>query len=194
MKFLDQAKIFLKSGDGGAGAVELPAREIHRVRRARRRRRRPRRRRRDRMRRQSQHPDRLPLPAAFPGREGRHGAGANRTGAGGDAMVLRVPVGTADPRRGQRDRAAGLAPTPASAMCCCAAATAASATPITRAPPTGRRAAPTRAGRAQERWVWLRLKLIADAGLVGCPMPANRRSWPRCRRPGRRSPTIRSPR
>ena len=46
---------------------------------------------------------------------------------------------------------------------------AASATPISRPPPTRRRAAPIPAWKATEKWIWLRLKLIADAGLVGLP-------------------------
>ena len=46
---------------------------------------------------------------------------------------------------------------------------AASATPISRPRPTGRRAKPTKGWPGEERWVWLRLKLIADAGLIGLP-------------------------
>jgi GTP-binding protein len=33
MKFLDQAKVYIRSGDGGAGCGRVPAREVHRVRR-----------------------------------------------------------------------------------------------------------------------------------------------------------------
>ena len=46
---------------------------------------------------------------------------------------------------------------------------AASATPISRPPPTAPRAAPIPAPPGAEHWLWLRLKLIADAGLVGLP-------------------------
>ena len=49
------------------------------------------------------------------------------------------------------------------------AAMAASATSISRPRPTRRRAAPIPACPAQELTIWLRLKLIADAGLVGLP-------------------------
>src|SRR6266446_6771310 len=115
MKFLDQCKIYLKSGDGGRG-----------------------------------------------------GAGANRTGANGRDLVLRVPIGTqvldddketvlADlTRPDQRivllrggDGGFGNSHYKSS---------------TNQAP---RRADPGWPGR--ELWVWLRLKLIADAGLVGLP-------------------------
>jgi len=42
------------------------------------------------------------------------------------------------------------------------------ATRISNRPPTARRATPSRQ-EGEERWIWLRLKLIADAGLVGLP-------------------------
>ena len=74
--------------------------------------------------------------------------------------------------RSSRTTARRSSPTstrPASACCSPRAATAASATPTSSRRPTARRAAPTPARRAMERWLWLRLKLIADAGLVGLP-------------------------
>jgi GTP-binding protein len=168
MKFLDQAKIFVQSGDGGAGcvgfrrekfiefggpdggdggrggdvAVECVA-DLNTLIDYRYR----------------QH---------FKARKGHHGAGRNRTGADGADVVLRVPVGTqilaednetllADlTRAGQRlvllkggDGGFGNAHYKSS---------------TNRAP---RRADPGWPG--EERWIWLRLKLIADAGLVGLP-------------------------
>src|SRR5579863_7632563 len=104
----------------------------------------------------------------FRAQNGRGGAGRNRTGADGKPLVLRVPVGTQvlDEDRetvlldltepGQRvifleggDGGFGNARYKSS---------------TNRAP---RRADPGWPGT--ERWVWLRLKLIADAGLVGLP-------------------------
>jgi len=168
MKFLDQCKIYLKSGDGGRGAMSFRREKFI----------------------EFGGPDGgdggkggdIVLEAAdnlntlidyryrqhFRAQNGRGGAGANRTGANGRDLVLRVPVGTqildddketvlADlTRPGQRivllrggDGGFGNAHFKTS---------------TNQAP---RRADPGWPGR--ELWVWLRLKLIADAGLVGLP-------------------------
>ena len=147
----------------------LPAREIHRVRRARWRRWRPRRRRHLRVRRQPQHADRLPLPAAFQGRArpSRHGPQPYRR-ARHDSSC-RVPVGTQMLAEDGETVLADLDRAGAASGLAARAATAASATPITRPRPIGRRAMPIPGWPGQEMWVWLRLKLIADAGLVGLP-------------------------
>src|SRR5919197_5021067 len=168
MKFLDQAKIYLKSGDGGAGACSFRREKFI----------------------EFGGPDggdggrggSIVLEAVanlntlidyryqqhFRAPNGRGGAGRNRTGADGDDLVLKVPVGTqildedkeevlvdlTEP--GQRvvflsggDGGFGNAHYKSS---------------TNRAP---RRADPGWPG--EERWVWLRLKLIADACLVGLP-------------------------
>jgi GTPase len=168
MKFLDQCKIYLKSGDGGRGSMSfrrekfiefggpdggeggkggdivfLAADNLNTLIDYRYR----------------QH---------FRAQNGRGGAGANKTGAGGRELLLLVPVGTqvfADDkeslladltRPGQRvvllrggDGGFGNAHYKSS---------------TNQAP---RRADPGWPG--SELWVWLRLKLIADAGLVGLP-------------------------
>ena len=168
MKFLDQAKIYTRSGHGGPGAVSF-RREAH-----------------------------VPFGGPdggdggrggnivalavnglntlidyryqqhFKAETGEHGMGRNRHGHAGADVVLKVPVGTqvldedketliADmDQAGQRllllkggnggwgnDRFKG---------------------PINQAP---RHANPGQDG--EERWIWLRLKLIADVGLVGLP-------------------------
>ncbi|MEI8393818.1 MAG: GTPase ObgE [Rhodospirillaceae bacterium] len=169
MKFLDQAKVYLRSGDGGAGCVGFRREKfiefggpdggdggrggdvvIEAV---------------DGLNtlidyRYAQH---------FKAQRGHHGMGRQRTGGHGDDVVLRVPVGTQiiddDDREtvladmteaGQRvvllkggDGGFGNLHYKSS---------------TNRAP---RQSTPGWPG--QERWVWLRLKLIADAGLVGLP-------------------------
>ena len=168
MKFLDQCKIFLKSGDGGAGAVSFRREKFI----------------------EFGGPDggdggrggNIVVEAAanlntlidyryqqhFKAGRGNHGMGKNRSGGSGETLTLKVPVGTqildedketvlADlTRAGQRivllkggDGGRGNAQFKSS---------------TNRAP---RRAEPGWPG--EERWVWLRLKLIADAGLVGLP-------------------------
>jgi GTP-binding protein len=168
MKFLDQCKIYLKSGDGGRGAMSFRREKFI----------------------EFGGPDGgnggkggdIAFIAAdnlntlidyryrqhFRAQNGRGGAGANRTGAAGRNLELRVPIGTqvldddketllADlTRPGQRvvllrggDGGFGNSHYKSS---------------TNQAP---RRAGPGWPG--QELWVWLRLKLIADAGLVGLP-------------------------
>jgi GTP-binding protein len=168
MKFLDQCKIYLKSGDGGRGSMSfrrekfiefggpdggeggkggdivfLAADNLNTLIDFR----------------YQQH---------FRAQNGRGGAGRNRSGAAGAPLVLRVPIGTQvlDEDRetllldlikpGERtvflhggDGGFGNTHYKSS---------------TNRAP---RRADPGWPG--EERWVWLRLKLIADAGLVGLP-------------------------
>src|SRR5437764_5461036 len=168
MKFLDQCKIYLKSGDGGRGAMSFRREKFI----------------------EFGGPDGgmggkggdIVFVAAdnlntlidyryqqhFRAQNGRGGAGANRTGANGRDLVLKVPVGTqvfeddketllADlTRPGQRvlllrggDGGFGNAHYKSSTN-----------------------QAPRRADLGwpgHELWVWLRLKLIADAGLVGLP-------------------------
>jgi GTPase len=168
MQFLDQCKIYLKSGDGGAGSMSFRREKFI----------------------EFGGPDGgdggkggdiifvaqdnlntlidYRYQQHFRAQKGRGGAGRNRTGAGGDDLVLRVPVGTqilgedgetviADMvRPGQRrvllrggDGGFGNQHYKSS---------------TNQAP---RRADPGWPGA--ETWVWLRLKLIADAGLVGLP-------------------------
>jgi GTPase len=168
MKFLDEAKIYLRSGNGGAGAVSF-RREKY-----------------------------IPMGGPdggdggrggdvifecvdglntlidfryqqhFKAKTGEHGRGRNCNGANSDAIIIKVPVGTQifeedketliidmmEP--GQRFLIAkggngGWGNTRFKSA-------------VNQAP---RRANPGEDGI--ERWVWLRLKLISDAGLLGLP-------------------------
>ncbi|MEQ9333076.1 GTPase ObgE [Thalassobaculum sp.] len=168
MKFLDQAKVYIKSGDGGGGCVSFRREAFI----------------------EFGGPDGgdggrggdvivecvdalntlidFRYQQHFRAENGRPGSGRNMTGAGGQDIVLRVPVGTqlwdedyetllADMTEpGQRvvlakggDGGLGNAHYKSS---------------TNQAP---RKHTPGWPGR--EMWIWLRLKLIADAGLVGLP-------------------------
>ena len=169
MHFLDQAKIFIRSGAGGPGAVSFRREKFI----------------------EYGGPDGGDggkggdiIFEAVPGLNtlidfrytqhfraprGKGGAGSNRTGAGGDDLVVKVPVGTQvladDEDRtlladltavGQRvtllkggDGGRGNASYKSS---------------TNRAPRQHGTGWP-----GEEMWVWLRLKLLADVGLVGLP-------------------------
>ena len=168
MKFLDQAKIWVKAGDGGNGCVAF---------------------RRERFiefggpwggdggkggdviveavanlntlidYRYAQH---------FKAERGGDGAGKEMAGASGKPLVLKVPVGTEILAEDRETVLADLS-APGQRVTLCHGGRGGfgnthykSAT--NRAP---RRADPGQPG--EERWVWLRLKLIADAGLIGLP-------------------------
>jgi GTP-binding protein len=168
MHFLDQAKIFIRSGAGGPGAVSFRREKFV----------------------EYGGPDGgdggkggdivfeaveglntlidFRYTQHFRAPRGKGGAGRNRTGAGGDDLVVRVPVGTQildDDREhvladfteiGQRivlfrggDGGRGNASYKSS---------------------TNRAPRQHQTGEdGQELWVWLRLKLLADVGLLGLP-------------------------
>jgi GTP-binding protein len=168
MKFLDQCKIFVRSGDGGGGAVSFRREKfieyggpdggdggcggdvwIEAV---------------DGLNtlidyRYQQH---------FKAETGVHGMGRNRAGHNGADVVLKVPVGTQVYEEDQETLVADL--DQAGARVCLARGGNGGfgnthfKGPINQAP---RHANPGLPG--QERWLWLRLKLIADVGLVGLP-------------------------
>jgi GTP-binding protein len=168
MKFLDQCKIYLKSGDGGRGAMSFRREKFI----------------------EFGGPDGgdggkggdIVFDAAdnlntlidyryrqhFRAQNGRGGAGANRTGAQGRDLVLRVPLGTQILADDQETMLADLT-RPGQHLALLRGGdggfgNAHYKSSTNQAP---RRADPGWPGR--EAWVWLRLKLIADAGLVGLP-------------------------
>ncbi|WP_421872379.1 GTPase ObgE [Nitratireductor rhodophyticola] len=168
MKFLDQAKVYIRSGDGGAGSVSFRREKYI----------------------EFGGPDGgdggrggdvwveavqglntlidYRYQQHFKAKTGVHGMGRNRTGAKGEDAILKVPVGTQIYEEdnetlicdlteiGQRFRLAsggngGFGNQHFKSS-------------TNQAP---RRANPGLPG--EEAWIWLRLKLIADAGLVGLP-------------------------
>jgi len=169
MHFLDQAKIFVRSGAGGPGAVSFRREKFI----------------------EYGGPDGgnggkggdvifetvaglntlidFRYTQHFRAARGIGGSGSNRTGAGGDDLIIKVPVGTqilAD----DEDRTLLLD-----------LAKAGERVTFLRGGDGGRgnasyKTSTNRAPRqhgtgwpSEEAWVWLRLKLLADAGLVGLP-------------------------
>jgi len=168
MKFLDEAKIYVRSGDGGDGVVAF---------------------RRERFLefggpdggnggkggdivfvavdnlntlidfRYTQH---------FRARKGGNGAGSDRTGAGAKDVVIKVPVGTQILDDDRKTLLADL-DAPGKRVVLLTGGDGGFGNAHFKSS-TNR--APRRADKGwpgAERWVWLRLKLIADAGLVGLP-------------------------
>jgi GTP-binding protein len=99
---------------------------------------------------------------------GQHGKGANRQGASGSDLVLRVPVGTVVRDRASSELLADLAAAGQRVLVARGArggrGNARFATSTNRAP---RRADLGRPG--EERWLHLELKLLADVGVIGFP-------------------------
>jgi GTPase len=169
MHFLDQAKIFVRSGAGGPGAVSFRREKFV----------------------EFGGPDggdggkggdivfeAVPglntlidfrYTQHFRAPRGKGGAGSNRTGAGGDDLVIKVPVGTqilADDE--ERSLLADLTEIGQRVVLLKGGmggrGNASYKTSTNRAP---RQHQTGEAG--EEMWLWLRLKLLADVGLVGLP-------------------------
>ena len=105
----------------------------------------------------------------FKAKTGMHGMGKNRAGANGADAVLKVPVGTQIFDEDGETLIADLTEIGQRVVICTRRQRRLRQSPISRPRPTGRRAAPIPARRARSAPSWLRLKLIADAGLVGLP-------------------------
>ncbi|MDP1732580.1 MAG: GTPase ObgE, partial [Devosia sp.] len=104
----------------------------------------------------------------FKASTGTHGMGKNRTGANGEDTVLRVPVGTQILEDDNETLIADMTEVGQRVVLLRGGnggfGNAHFKTSSNQAP---RHANPGQAG--EEKWIWLRLKLIADAGLVGLP-------------------------
>jgi GTP-binding protein len=168
MKFLDQCKIYLRSGDGGDGVVGFRREKYI----------------------EFGGPDGgnggrggdivfeaqanlntlidFRYTQHFRAKKGGNGAGADRTGAGSSDVVVKVPIGTQVFAEDQETMLADL-DRPGKRVVLLRGGdggfgNAHYKTSTNRAP---RKA--TKGWPGEERWVWLRLKLIADAGLIGLP-------------------------
>src|SRR6185295_3535488 len=168
MKFLDQAKIYVRSGDGGNGSVSFRREKfieyggpnggdggkggdvwVEAV----------------------QNLNTLidyRYQQHFKAKGGANGAGQDRAGAKGGDLVIKVPVGTEILDEDNETLIADL-DVPGKRVLLARGGNggfgnAHFKSSTNRAP---RRANPGLEG--EERWIWLRLKLIADVGLVGLP-------------------------
>jgi GTP-binding protein len=168
MKFLDEAKIFVKSGDGGAGCVSFRREKFI----------------------EFGGPDGgdggrggdIVIEAVsnlntlidyryqqhFKARRGYHGSGANRTGPSGPTITLKVPVGTQILDESHEQVLFDMT-TPGQTIVLCKGGDGGFGNAHFK---TSTNRAPRQKGEGwpgEERWIWLRLKLIADAGIIGLP-------------------------
>jgi GTP-binding protein len=168
MKFLDQTKIYVRAGDGGAGSVSFRREKFI----------------------EFGGPDGgdggkggdvvlecvdslntlidFRYQQHFKAKTGQHGMGRNRSGKAGDDIVLRVPPGTVVLSEDEETVLAEITE-PGQRVVLLEGGNGGFGNthfkgPSNQAP---RRANPGQVG--QEMWIWLRLKLIADIGLVGLP-------------------------
>jgi GTPase len=169
MHFLDQAKIFIRSGAGGPGAVSFRREKFI----------------------EYGGPDggnggkggdivfeAVPglntlidfrYTQHFRAPRGKGGSGSNRTGPGGDDLVIRVPVGTQLISDEDRETVLADFTIPGQRQVFLRGGDGGRGN-LTYKTSTNR--APRQHGPGwpgDEMWVWLRLKLLADAGLVGLP-------------------------
>jgi GTP-binding protein len=168
MHFLDQAKIYLRSGAGGAGAVSFRREKYV----------------------EYGGPDGgnggkggdvvfeavaglntlidFRYSQHFKAQRGHGGAGKDRTGGAGENLVIKVPVGTQVLEDDQETVLADLTEAGQRIVLLEGGmggrGNASYKTSTNRAPRQHQPGMP-----AEELWVWLRLKLLADVGLVGLP-------------------------
>lgn len=168
MKFLDQAKIYARSGDGGGGAVSFRREKYI----------------------EFGGPDGgdggrggdvivecvdalntlidFRYQQHFKARTGVGGAGAQRSGKAGAPAILRVPRGTQVLDETGTEVVADMTEVGASVVLLSGGeggrGNARFKTSVNRAPRHAQPGAP-----GAEAWYWLRLKLVADAGLIGLP-------------------------
>ncbi len=168
MKFLDQAKVYVRAGDGGAGSVSFRREKYI----------------------EFGGPDGgdggkggdvildcvdslntlidFRYQQHFKAKTGQHGMGRNRSGKAGEDIVLRVPPGTVVLAEDQETVLAEITG-PGQRIVLLKGGNGGFGNAHFKGPSNQ---APTHANPGQvgqELWIWLRLKLIADIGLVGLP-------------------------
>ena len=168
MKFLDQCKIYAKAGDGGAGCVGFRREKFI----------------------EYGGPDGgdggrggdIVVEAManlntlidyryqqhFRAEKGHHGEGRNKSGRAGEAIILKVPVGTQVLAEDNETLIADMVE-PGQRIVLCRGGDGGFGNAHYK---SSANQAPRRADAGwpgDERWIWLRLKLIADIGLVGLP-------------------------
>ncbi|MDR2666896.1 MAG: GTPase ObgE [Holosporales bacterium] len=168
MRFLDEAKIYLKAGDGGNGCLSFRKEKFI----------------------EFGGPDGgaggnggsiyvTAVSAAntlidyrykqhFKAKKGENGAGQNKTGKSGDDIILKVPIGT---QIFDEDKITEIADLTREGQIVLLAqggrgglGNAHFKSSTNRAPRKTQDG-----GVGEERWIWLKLKLIADVGLIGLP-------------------------
>ena len=168
MKFLDQCKIYIRSGDGGGGAVSFRREKYI----------------------EYGGPDGgdggrggdvwieaveglntlidYRYQQHFKAGTGIHGMGRNRHGAAGEDVVMKVPVGTQVLEDDKETMVADLDEAGKRVLLAKGGnggwGNDRFKGPVNQAPKHANPGLP-----GEERWLWMRLKLIADAGLVGLP-------------------------
>lgn len=168
MKFLDEAKVYIRSGDGGAGCVSFRREKYV----------------------EFGGPDGgdggrggdviaeavdglntlidYRYQQHFKAKTGTHGMGGNRTGRSAGPVILKLPVGTQVFAEDRETLLADLTrPGQRAVLARGGEGGRGNTTFKSSTNQAPRRATPGEPG--EERWLWLRLKLIADAGLVGLP-------------------------
>lgn len=168
MKFLDEAKVFVKSGDGGAGCVSF--------------------------RREKFIPEGGPdggdggrggsiivrtatglntlidfrYQQHFKAKNGQHGMGKQRYGKGADDMIMTVPVGTQIFEEDKTTLITDL-DRPGEEFLLCKGGRGGLGNLHFKSSTNQAPRQSTPGEQGEEKWVWLRLKLLSDAGLIGLP-------------------------
>lgn len=168
MKFLDEAKIYIRSGDGGKGCMSFRREKF------------------------------IPLGGPdggnggrggsviaecvgglntlidfryqqhFKARKGEHGMGSNCTGESADDLVIKLPVGTQIFAEDRETLIADLT-RPGQRMILAEGGKGGLGNACFKSSTNQSPRFATPGGEGEEHWLWLRLKLMSDAGLLGLP-------------------------